>query len=72
MTQLNELIAQDKRLLGPGFRIGHSYFCPSKDEKADSRWLQDVIQTEIIELLKEYWYENESSLDNALLVLKIA
>ncbi len=72
MGELNNLIAMDKKNLGPGFQIGHSYFCPSDKEKADSVWLQDVIQTEIKELLKEYWYDDEKSLEAALQLLKTA
>lgn len=33
MSALNKLIADDKKNLGVGYRIGHSFFCPPATEK---------------------------------------
>ena len=55
MEQLNEEIAKDVRDLGRGYRIGHSYFCPSDPVENEAEWYDDVIDTEIAPLLEEYW-----------------
>jgi MoxR-like ATPase len=72
VIELNSLIANDRKNLGPGFQIGHSYFCPSNEDKPDTAWLQDIFQMEVVELLKEYWYDNEKMLEAALKILKVS
>jgi hypothetical protein len=56
---LNRKISEDTTNLGPGFCIGHSYFCaPSgSDLYADEGWYQRVIKTEVAPLLREYWFD---------------
>ena len=55
IIQLNEEIAKDD-MLGPGFMIGHSYFCLGKNvTDAD---LEHIIVYEIMPLLREYWYDD--------------
>ena len=57
MKELNEKIAADKNL-GPGFAVGHSYFCPSNTKRTyDEEWYKSIIQTEISPLLREYWFD---------------
>jgi MoxR-like ATPase len=59
MTALNETIAEDNKNLGPGYKIGHSYFCPTDSEQTyDNYWYQMVIKSEIEPLLKEYWFDD--------------
>ncbi len=59
-NQLNQVITDDRKHLGPGFRIGHSFFCPGGgDMTPDENWYRLVIQTEIAPLLKEYWFDDE-------------
>jgi MoxR-like ATPase len=55
---LNSVIEGDLANLGPGFAIGHSFFCagPAAGEGADA-WYQRVISTEILPLLREYWFD---------------
>jgi 5-methylcytosine-specific restriction protein B len=62
MIELNLLIATDKKHLGPGFKIGHSFFCDptSQDHR---RWYRQVIDNEIAALLKEYWFDNDDRVD---------
>jgi 5-methylcytosine-specific restriction enzyme B len=56
LTRLNGLIAADERNLGPGYQIGHSYFCVQRTEEAlGGSWYRDVIENEVIPLLEEYW-----------------
>jgi 5-methylcytosine-specific restriction endonuclease McrBC GTP-binding regulatory subunit McrB len=57
LQSLNEEIANDSNL-GEGFRIGHSYFCPSKEEIPNERWYREVVRREVAPLLKEYWFDD--------------
>ncbi len=59
MNALNEVIAADTKNLGPGYQIGHSYFCPRNDMKPDDDWYRRVIESEIVPLIQEYWFDNE-------------
>jgi len=64
MGQLNESIANDTVNLGPGFCIGHSFFCPTGGGGAvDSIWYQQVIETEIVPLLEEYWFDDQERVE---------
>jgi hypothetical protein len=56
MTDLNAAISDDKVNLGPGFRIGHSFFVPNGTNVSD-QWYEKVIDTEIRPLLEEYWFD---------------
>lgn len=70
IVKLNEVISNDDSL-GQGFCIGHSYFCNQKEVNIE--WLQNVIDYDILPMLKEYWfddikqYEQQSNLLKALL-----
>lgn len=59
MNALNEVIAADTKNLGPGYQIGHSYFCPRNGIKPDDDWYRRVIESEIVPLIQEYWFDNE-------------
>lgn len=54
VQQLNEEIANDESL-GEGFCIGHSYFCTNVT--INDEWLHSVVEFELIQLLKEYWFD---------------
>ena len=55
---LNEII-ENERDLGPGFRIGHSFFCPPDDHSPDEAWYREIIAGEIQPLLEEYFDSRE-------------
>jgi 5-methylcytosine-specific restriction protein B len=58
MMALNSAIAKDITNLGPGFCLGHSFFCSiPKDRPPDQQWYWSVIETEISPLLREYWFD---------------
>jgi 5-methylcytosine-specific restriction protein B len=61
LSALNQVIAEDPNL-GPGFQVGHSFFCPAEEETPDEQWYDEVITREIAPLLREYWFD---SLDEA-------
>ena len=54
VESLNNAIAADDSL-GEGFMIGHSYFCNFKE--ADDIRLSNIVEYELIPLLKEYWFD---------------
>ena len=60
---LNQVISNERRDLGPGFQIGHSYFCPSGAISNDAQWYADVINTEIKLLIEEYWFDSPEKVD---------
>ncbi|BDU78148.1 AAA family ATPase [Mesoterricola sediminis] len=51
--RLNADIAKDVANLGPGFCIGHSYFCKLKSREE----YLDIIGYQIAPLLREYWFD---------------
>ncbi|MCL6729189.1 DUF3578 domain-containing protein [Sphingomonas sp. SE220] len=64
MGELNAAIAADKVNLGPGFRIGHSFFVPNEQVTDAEVWLARVFETEIQPLLKEYWFDDPAQADS--------
>jgi MoxR-like ATPase len=58
MTALNEEIVEDRKRLGPGFEIGHSFFVPSAKGEYDESWYRNIIIAEIEPLLREYWFDD--------------
>jgi len=57
LLALNQYIRDDRKHLGPGFEIGHSYFCPQPSDEPDENWYRLVIRTEVAPLLREYWFD---------------
>ncbi|MCW5968709.1 MAG: AAA family ATPase [Blastocatellales bacterium] len=67
---LNEMIAADARNLGPGYCIGHSFFCPGEQRIGDGEaWYREVIESEIRPLLEEYWLDEPEKIDDQVRVL---
>ncbi len=66
ISAINKVIRDDS-LLGENYQIGHSYFCPRGDDFSglDIRWYQGIVKTEIIPLLKEYWFDNPGKANEA-------
>lgn len=58
---LNKAISSDQSL-GRAFCIGHSYFCNRKIEECTEEWMSEVIEYEILPLLSEYWFDDETKL----------
>jgi len=66
LGSLNKTIREDP-LLGENYQVGHSFFCPKGDDfvKLNMIWYRNIIQTEIIPLLKEYWFDNSQKAESA-------
>lgn len=59
MTKLNYAISQDRANLGPGFCIGHSFFCAlPKERQPDNAWYRSIVESEIAPLIREYWFDD--------------
>jgi len=57
--RLNITITEDPANLGPGYMIGHSFFCTAPADNEDSlSWYGRVVRTEIVPLLREYWFDS--------------
>ena len=56
MQALNQAVSEEQSL-GPGFMIGHSYFCGNGSALSEKAYAQ-AIHHEILPLLKEYWFDN--------------
>ena len=57
MGNLNNSIAST---LGPQFKVGHSYVTPTRPlELGESKkWFSEVVESEIVPLLEEYWFDD--------------
>lgn len=68
IVALNVEISRDKSL-GNGFCIGHSYFCGQTEETCTDEWMQAVVDYDILPMLSEYWFDDETKVtrwDNLL------
>jgi len=69
MTELNAAIAES-RALGPGFVIGHSFFCPRESSISDGdQWIARVMQYEIKPLLEEYCGSQQKLLERLVSIV---
>jgi len=70
---LNETIAGEPDL-GPGFRIGHSYFCdpPSGESPDYDGWFDEIVSFDIEPLLEEYWFDRPAAALDAAAKLRSA
>jgi 5-methylcytosine-specific restriction protein B len=60
LVELNDAIINDQNL-GPGFAIGHSYFCNGSSGLTIQEYC-NVIRYEIVPLLREYWFDDASKI----------
>ncbi|WP_280446425.1 McrB family protein [Nocardia brasiliensis] len=69
VAALNTTIAEH-RMLGPSFQIGHSFFTPNEAQSDGWRWFLGVVESEIEPLLREYWFDEPATADDAVARLK--
>lgn len=69
MTRLNAMVRADTAALGPGFEVGHSFFCPAPGETPDEAWYVAVVEDEIAPLLHEYWFDDPDRAEAAAAAL---
>ena len=61
VKSLNNEILNDESL-GEGFLVGHSFFC--NVEEVNNQVLSNIVEYELVPLLKEYWFDEPSKVDN--------
>lgn len=67
MDALNVRIAEDTTNLGPGYRIGHSFFCAIPEGvKPDWPWYRQIIDADIGPLVREYYFDNPKQVETLL------
>lgn len=66
LSELNRIIREDA-LLGENYQVGHSYFCPNGQDfsSLDLTWFRRIVRTEIVPLLKEYWFDHPRKAEDA-------
>lgn len=62
LRRLNDDIAKDTANLGPGFCLGHSYFCRIQNAEE----YREVIRFQIAPLLREYWFDQPRKADERI------
>ncbi len=65
MAELNETIRDDNEL-GPSFEIGHSYFVPDEGAEPSEEWYTHVVESQIVPLLREYWFDVPERVEKAV------
>lgn len=65
LDSLNLHISEDGENLGPGYRIGHSFFTPEEgcSVKDFYSWYSSIVQYEIMPLLEEYWIDDSKMIE---------
>jgi len=66
LTSLNQTISSESKNLGPGFRIGHSYFCSNNEGEYNEKWYSRIVDYEIGPLLEEYWFDSLEKAKNQI------
>lgn len=69
VEMLNNAIENDDSL-GEGFKIGHSYFCNIKN--LDNKRLSNIVEYELIPMLKEYWFDEPTKVKDWSNILRSA
>ncbi len=67
IIDLNKVIKDDDSL-GSGFCIGHSYLCNLGDDYS----LENIVEYDIIPMLREYWFDNDERFNQQALKLRNA
>jgi hypothetical protein len=57
-TALNKAILSDTKNLGPGFEVGHSYFCRPLGKADPETWYRSIVEAEVSPLLSAYWFDD--------------
>ena len=70
MDSINQQIADDTFELGPGYCIGHSFFCPNgNQETLGMEWYKRILDTQIFPLISEYYFDRPDKVDELKLEL---
>lgn len=72
MSIVNSRITESPQL-GRGFEIGHSFFIPTYQlsSNTETEWYRSIVENEIRPLLSEYFYDEESELEELMYIFSI-
>ena len=67
ISSLNDTISEDPGL-GAHYRIGHSYLTPPTEAQITDGevWFQQVVETELRPLLREYWFDDPARAESLI------
>ena len=65
IMELNQTIEEDG-LLGPRFKVGHSYVTPNRKITDSEEWFKGIVRNEIGPLLDEYWVDEPDRAKKAI------
>lgn len=70
MEKLNAAISSHHSL-GPEFQVGHSFVTPHTSQQgiAGELWFGQVVETELLPLLEEYWFDDPQAVAQAKQIL---
>ena len=69
ISSVNKKITSDQNL-GPGFAIGHSYFCSFGSSEGPNNWYREVLEYEIRPLLEEIFFDSLGTVESMLSQLR--
>jgi len=72
IAEVEVINAELTKELGSGFQIGHSYFIGKDNASVSDSQLRPIVEFELIPLLQEYYFDDESRLNDAVLKLRNA
>ncbi|WP_169833281.1 McrB family protein [Corynebacterium phocae] len=69
MNQVNAMIVSDPNL-GANYGLGHSFVTPRRDgskkgPKTTAQWFKQVVETELLPQLQEYWFDEPDKVEQA-------
>jgi 5-methylcytosine-specific restriction protein B len=65
---VNQMLTDDPSL-GDGYLIGHSFFCNAPDKEVAEDWFQDIVEQDLLPLLREYWFDRRDQFEKARTIL---
>ena len=68
LSSVNQKISDDTFELGPGYCIGHSYFCQNNEtgKKFNNEWYINIINTQIRPLIEEYYVDKPETAESLI------
>jgi len=64
LSKVNQKISDDSFELGPGYCIGHSFFCPEDNKDSyENDWYENIIKNQILPLIEEYYFDKPDTIE---------
>ena len=64
LSKVNQKISDDSFELGPGYCIGHSFFCPEDNKVSyENDWYENIIKNQILPLIEEYYFDKPDTIE---------